>query len=541
MSYYQVYGNVIVDSPGSLGGTLSITNSGNTAALNTQASIGFGVANISYNTLQNGLLYGNTDAAGVRISAVVDTVSPAVGTALVMNVSGNSLLPPAEAMRISSNGNVVVKGNLNVGFINGTAVTSLGGSSQWTTATGNIYYIGNVGIGIQTPQYALDVSNTGIRSTSILSSGIKTTTVVAVSNPTNVAAADFVIGEGTSSTATTVYGQNNIFVGNPSKTLTTAATYNVAVGNQAMTSLTTGLNNVALGYQAGNAITTGNYNTAIGANAYLTGSYNYSTAIGYNAQITGNNQICINGTATSLLPASISSSLTIAPVRNVAQQKTGDYPLYYNATTSEIYQNTSASSANPALLGPTTTPMFLAPTRPVLSQTAPVEICSVGYTIVSNYTYFSSIYLTKNMVINGIIINTYGSATGTALLTIWANNGNAPVATATISNTANIANGGVAASYQLASAYTVPSTGIYYIGISFSSASAGFNCMAAAGGNNANVLYGLNYSGTALPTTFASGIYGCRAASAAVYSSSITTSTAINTLSACSLIWAAVN
>ena len=136
MSYYQVYGNVIVDSPGSLGGTLSITNSGNTAALNTQASIGFGVSNISYNTLQNGLLYGNTDAAGVRISAVVDTVSPAVGTALVMNVSGNSLLPPSEAMRISSNGNVVVKGNLNVGAINTSGDSIINAMvEKWSSGT----------------------------------------------------------------------------------------------------------------------------------------------------------------------------------------------------------------------------------------------------------------------------------------------------------------------------------------------------------------------------------------------------------------------
>jgi hypothetical protein len=170
---YPAYGNIIVDSPniGGLGGTLSITNSGNTSILNTQSSIGFGIVKMSYNTIQNGLYNGNVDTACARISAVIDRVTPTIGTSLVMSVAGNEMLPPTEAMRIASNGNVVVQGNLNVGFINGTAITSLGGASQWTTTGGNIFYMGNVGIGVQAPQYALDVSNTGIRSTSVVING----------------------------------------------------------------------------------------------------------------------------------------------------------------------------------------------------------------------------------------------------------------------------------------------------------------------------------------------------------------------------------
>jgi hypothetical protein len=246
MSYYPLYGNVFVDSSnnGGLGGTLSITNSCNTGTLGNQASIAFDVAKVSPNILGTGFIQSGVDTAGARISAVIDRVAPAVGTAVVMSVAGNSLQPPAEAMRISSNG--------------------------------------NIGIGIQAPQYSLDVSNTGIRATSILSSGLKTTTVVAVTNPTNIAASDFVIGQGTSSTATTVYGQKNIFIGNPPTALTTSGTYNVGLGNQALTSLTTGTYNVAVGYQAGNAITTAGYNTLIGyqaGNTITTGYYN--TSIGY--------------------------------------------------------------------------------------------------------------------------------------------------------------------------------------------------------------------------------------------------------------------
>ena len=256
MSYYPLYGNVFVDSPntGTLGGTLSITNSGNSRTLGNEASIAFGIVDVSYGILGRGLIESGVDTADARISAVIDTVTPNVGTAMTFKISGNSQLPPTESMRISSSG--------------------------------------NIGIGISQPVYALDVSNSGIRSTSILSNGIKSTSVVAFSNPTNVDGSDFVIGEGASSSATSVYGQNNIFIGNPPKTLTTTATYNVAVGNQSLTSLTTGGNNVAVGYKAGNAITTGSQNTYIG---YQSGNTSttaaYCTAIGYQSLLnntTGN-------------------------------------------------------------------------------------------------------------------------------------------------------------------------------------------------------------------------------------------------------------
>ena len=119
---YPLYGNVIVDSSNStaLGGTLTISNSCKTTSLNNQASIAFAVADISYGTLNRGFFSDNVDFADVRITAIIDTVSPTVGTALSVSVSPNTTNPPIEALRVRSNG--------------------------------------NVGIGTQTPQFSLDVN-----------------------------------------------------------------------------------------------------------------------------------------------------------------------------------------------------------------------------------------------------------------------------------------------------------------------------------------------------------------------------------------------
>ena len=119
---YPLYGNVIVDSSNSttLGGTLTISNSCKTSSLNNQASIAFSVADISYGTLNTGLFSNNVDFADVRITSIIDTVSPTIGTALSVSVSPNHSNPPIGALRVRSNG--------------------------------------NVGIGTQTPQFSLDVN-----------------------------------------------------------------------------------------------------------------------------------------------------------------------------------------------------------------------------------------------------------------------------------------------------------------------------------------------------------------------------------------------
>jgi hypothetical protein len=104
---YPLYGNVIVDSSNNnaLGGTLIISNSCNTHAVGNQASIAFGVADISYGILNQGLYSGGLDNADVRITAIIDTLNP-TGSALSFNISPNTANPPVEALRISSSGNI---------------------------------------------------------------------------------------------------------------------------------------------------------------------------------------------------------------------------------------------------------------------------------------------------------------------------------------------------------------------------------------------------------------------------------------------------
>ena len=208
MRRYPLYGNVIVDSSNStaLGGTLTISNSCNTSLLNNRASIAFAVADISYGAIKKGLFSNNVDTADARITAIVDTVSPTVGTGLSVSISPNHANPPVEALRVQSNGNIGigtqtpqfpldVNGNIRLGT-GTTGNIRFGSSGVGSTQAGYIDLVnnnmtvmnqqngnlifgtnngedmriltnGNVGIGTQTPQFSLDVNgNARIGTTS---------------------------------------------------------------------------------------------------------------------------------------------------------------------------------------------------------------------------------------------------------------------------------------------------------------------------------------------------------------------------------------
>ncbi len=157
---YPLYGNVIIDSSngGSLGGTLTISNSCNTSTLNNQASIAFALADTSYGTLNQGLFRSGTDFADVRITALIDNISPTIGTGLSVSVSSNHSQQPVEALRIRSNGNIGigrsnplskldVSGNINVSgtiFAKLRNITSVSGETTlpllYNTTTNEVQY-----------------------------------------------------------------------------------------------------------------------------------------------------------------------------------------------------------------------------------------------------------------------------------------------------------------------------------------------------------------------------------------------------------------
>ena len=191
---YPLYGNVIVDSSNgaALGGTLTISNSCKTSVVNNQASIAFAIADISYGALNKGFFSNNVDSADARITAMIDKVSPTVGTAMTFKVSSDHASEPIEALRIASNGNVGigtqtplypldVTGNIRLGIgttgnirfgtteagyvdlinNNMTIMNKQNGSLVLGTNNGEdmrILSSGNVGIGTQTPAYPLDVT-----------------------------------------------------------------------------------------------------------------------------------------------------------------------------------------------------------------------------------------------------------------------------------------------------------------------------------------------------------------------------------------------
>lgn len=97
-------------------------------------------------------------------------------------------------------------------------------------------------------------------------------------------------------------GSNNTFAGAFSGNHNTTGNYNTFVGIQSGIDNTAGSYNTCIGAGSGDNNTTGDYNTYIGYNA-RSGSTNLTnaTAIGYNAQVTASNQVRVgNSNVTSI-------------------------------------------------------------------------------------------------------------------------------------------------------------------------------------------------------------------------------------------------
>ena len=125
-----------------------------------------------------------------------------------------------------------------------------------STTVLKVFNSGNVGIGVTSPSYKLDVA--GLINTDQFSGYLQAGKLLAYASSTNFA---------------TIFG---LEAGGQNATTSATASGAVAVGYQALNSQTTGTQNTAVGYQALKITTTGGSNTAVGyqAGANVTGSSN---------------------------------------------------------------------------------------------------------------------------------------------------------------------------------------------------------------------------------------------------------------------------
>ena len=243
--------------------------------------------------------------------------------------------------------------------------TGAQGDSYWSpTGPTGIYYIGPVGIGLQSPAATLDISgnvNTSqdatIHTLTVgLGGGAVTDNTVlgyqALQNNTT-GSSNTAIGYLSLNQNTT--GSNNKAIGNQALFNNTTGTYNTAIGTAALSNNTTGDSNTALGDTSLQNNSTGYYNTSVGYQSLLSnvsgiynvgigtdtlynnlysfntaigasaaqldvnGSYNtylgvgtgisnntltyqFSTAVGYSATIDASNQIVLGGNASGSYP-----------------------------------------------------------------------------------------------------------------------------------------------------------------------------------------------------------------------------------------------
>ena len=343
-NYYPSFGNLNAGSSGVNGGSVVIINSSNTNVQNTQASLAFMVAdmwdvsgqytgidsNVYGNSTINPLIrnggYGisGNDNSDVRISAVVDTQTDSLprGVACVFSVAGNILQPPTEAMRITSSGNVNIKGNLSV-------------------VSGHIL----------TPTSSITIGNC-----SPINQGDNTILIGTESGTNNQTGNSIAIGwdVGVGSPTTSGVGFSSIVIGGQtdvsSNFSTSIGSYNTHVNSH-------------------NSVIIGSYSTAENAGN--------SIAIGSYASCLSGNSICINASGNKLMNKG-PGSCVIAPIRTVTAVTTVvDLPIYYNSNTYELVRCSgdtpvkySSNSDNNNFC------LFFSSSSSTNSQTAPLRIVS---------------------------------------------------------------------------------------------------------------------------------------------------------------------
>lgn len=229
------------------------------------------------------LLIGNN---GVRFSSLNSSSSPqtANGLALSVNSNGDIILVPASA----------------------------GGSSSWNASGSNLVNsnAGNVGIGVASPAYKLDVSGAVNASQGFAVGGISMLRYPGnynlflgegAGNLSFTAASKFNTAIGRNAGTGLTSGEGNFFIGYNAGRVNDTGSFNFIIGNEAGFSNTSGLGNVFLGPQAGYFNTSGRYNMFLGQNAgYKNSSGNDNIALGVEAlreNLTGTRNVAIGASS----------------------------------------------------------------------------------------------------------------------------------------------------------------------------------------------------------------------------------------------------
>jgi trimeric autotransporter adhesin len=323
--------------------------------------------------------YGNTafkNTAGIRVrnpSAITDTSSPGDlifettptgSTTLVSRItikdSGNvGIGTTAPTNTLDVNGTARIRTTAagastdsvltvdGTGVVNAVSQTALSAAAEpWyntatstaaTANTQNIYQTGNVGVGIPSSTYRLDIGGTA--SPANRKMAINGTQMLYLPDPTTFDRS-FFIGSGGSSLSAVGGGGG----------------FNFGVGLTALNAVTTGVGNTALGLQALYNTTTGGNNLAIGLNVLFTnttGSNNLSIGYWSNfANTTGNNNL---GIGTYTLYNSKTGNNGVAIGSNSQQYANDTTTAWDNTNTSVGYQSLQGSStpANNTGLGNT--------------------------------------------------------------------------------------------------------------------------------------------------------------------------------------------
>lgn len=309
-------------------------------------------------------LTGNRDASATSQIGTTNNFPLKLSTnnlpRMIIDVTGKvgvGTLVPTSALHVA--GQVkIVDGTQGAGKVltsdaNGLSSWLLPASSPWTISSNNIFSTntGNVGIGLTTPLYKLDVSGdirvNGLRigkgNSSIVDNtafgmatldanttgtgntaygyyalylnkiGLRNTAIGSYALSKDTANENTAIGaralqnniSGKNNTATganalyaNTTGYNNSATGDSALYANTTGYGNIAAGREAMKSNTTGFNNTAIGHQALIINTIGTTNTAIGFGAdVLAGTYTNATAIGANAKVGASNSLVLGSGA----------------------------------------------------------------------------------------------------------------------------------------------------------------------------------------------------------------------------------------------------